>query len=320
VSWTQVQSAPGIVDLAGPLTNGKLLVSMGGGLQTFNGRGLTPFTHETGAGAYVRDAGEPYMAVTPKVRLPKDHCSFHRDDSYVIGDNPDRIVRINRSGQASDFAAVPSPFLSGITFDRVGTFGHRLVVAGHTFDQGGLYAIDCRGRVTTLTDHAPIIEGGMEIAPKSFVPFGGRFFALDETTGAMWTFAPDGSVVAAPPPPFPTGADVGVESLGFVPKLTSKGAAYLSDHGLQGQPFVGTDSILRLTAAQLRSAGVGAGDLLIATEGGAQTADMRCRKGQGCTFFSVGVGLPVTHSEGHIAFLGLKPPKRPKKGNSRRTR
>src|SRR5262249_35080337 len=158
---------------------------------------------------------------------------------------------------------------------------------GRTFVTGGpLYAIDCAGRVTTLTEDAPIIEGGMAVAPRAFVPFGGRFFAPDETTGSIWTFASNGSGVEAPRPPFPAGHDVGVESLGFVPRLTKKGAAYVSDRGMQGEPNPGTDSILRLTAAQLRSAGVQAGDLLIAAEEGATTADMRCRKGQGCAAFS----------------------------------
>lgn len=317
VSWTPFRSAPGIVDLAGPRSDGRLVVSMGGGLQLFRGAGLTPFTSESGPAPYIRSAGEPYIALTPEVRLPNAHCSFHRDDTYVIGDNPDRIVRVNRFGKAADFAAVPSFFLSGITFDRVGSFGHRLLVAGHTFTEGGLYAIDCRGRVTALNEHAPIIEGGMEVAPRAFGPFGGRLIALDETTGAVWAFASDGSVAPVPAPPFPFGGDVGVESLAFVPRLKPKGAAFLSDHGLQGAPYVGTDSILRLSAAQLRSAGVVAGDLLIATEGSALTADMRCR-GQGCSVFTIGQGPFVTHSEGHIAFLGLKPPKKRPKNEKRR--
>jgi hypothetical protein len=316
ISWTPVQSAPGIVDLAGPRSDGRLVVSMGGGLQLFRGSGLTPFTSETGPAPYVRSAGEPYMALTPEVRLPKANCSFHRDDTFVIGDNPDRIVRVTRRGKASDFAAVPSPFLSAITFDRVGSFGHRLLVAGHTFTEGGIYAIDCRGRVTPLTEHAPIIEGGMEVAPRTFGAFAGRLIALDENTGAIWAFDPDGSVVAAPAPPFPSGGDVGVESLAFVPRLKPKGAAFLSDHGLQGAPYVGTDSILRVTAAQLRSAGVLPGDLLVATEGSALTADIRCGKG-GCAVGSIGSGPFVTHSEGHIAFLGIKPPKKPKKPKRR---
>jgi hypothetical protein len=314
-TWTAVQSAPGIVDLAGPRSDGRLVVSMGGGLQLFRGSELTPFTSETGPAPYIRSAGEPYLALTPQVRLPKASCSFHRDDTFVIGANPNRIVRVDRRGKASDFAAVPSLFLSGITFDRVGSFGHRLLVAGDTSRGGGIYAIDCRGRVTTLTDHGPIVEGGMEIAPRTFGPFAGRLIALDEDTGAMWAFKPDGSVVPAPAPPIPSGHDIGVESLAFVPRLKPKGAAFLSDHGLQVAPYVGTDSILRMTAAQLRSAGVRAGDLLVATEGSALTSDIRC--GTGCTVRSIGSGPFITHSEGHIAFLGLKPPKQPKRSKKR---
>jgi hypothetical protein len=114
-------------------------------------------------------------------------------------------------------------------------------------------------------------------------------------------------------PALPTGADVGVESLGFVPPLKPSGAAFLGDRGVPGNPHPGTDSILRLTAGELGSAGVQAGDLLVATEAGAETVAVRCRKisgtvgpGSGCAVRRIGHGPSVTHAEGHIAFRGVK--------------
>jgi hypothetical protein len=53
-------------------------------------------------------------------------------------------------------------------------------------------------------------------------------------------------------------------------------------------------------AALLRS-GVRAGDLLVATESGAQTIRVRCRAR--CTVFQIGQGPTETHGEGHIAFV-----------------
>jgi hypothetical protein len=306
VSWAPFQSAPGAVDVAGPRSDGRLAVAMYGGIQLFNGRALTPFTFQTGPGAYSQGIGEPYLAVTPRIRLPKAGCSFHRDDIFAL-DYPVGIRRISRSGAASDFASPPSPFLSGITFDRVGTFGHRLLATGQAGGRTSLFAVDCRGRVTTLTDHGPLVEGGIEVAPRSFGRFGGRLIAPDETSGAIYAFKPDGNAAAVAMPGLLTGGDIGVESLGFVPKLGRNGAAFLSDRSDQAQPHPGTGSILRLTASQLRRAKVAAGDLLVATEGGAETVAIRCRKGRrACGVRMVGPGPSIAHAEGHIAFLGAK--------------
>ena len=46
---------------------------------------------------------------------------------------------------------MPSPFLGAIAFDRVGSFGHRLLVAGTANDQTTLFAIDCHGRLKMIT-------------------------------------------------------------------------------------------------------------------------------------------------------------------------
>jgi hypothetical protein len=310
VTWQSVQSAPGVVDVAGPRSDGRLVAAVGGGVELFGGAGLTPFTHQTGAGAYMPSAGESYLALTPRVRLPKSRCSFHRDDVFAIGDNPDRVVRISRRGAASDFAALPSPFLSAIAFDDVGTFGNRLLVAGTANNQTMLYALDCRGRVRTLAAQGPPIEGGMAVAPRTFGRYAGRLIAVDELGGAIYAFKPDGSAATVARPALPTGGDIGVESLGFVPRLKPNGAAFLADRGVPFNPHPGTDSILRLTAAELGSAGVRAGDLLVATEGGAETIAVRCRKGKPCSVRRIGSGPSVAHAEGHISFSGVRRPKR----------
>ena len=306
VSWQPVQSAPGIVDVAGPRSDGRLVAAVGGGLELFGGTGLVPFTHQTGAGAYLPTAGESYLAVSPGVRLPKSRCSFQRDDAFAIGDNPDRVVRITRRGAASDLVAPPSPFLGAIAFDSVGTFGHRLLVAGTANNRTTLYAIDCRGRIRTLTRRGPLVEGGMAVAPRSFGRFGGRLIAVDELGGAIYAFKPDGSATTVARPTLPTGGDIGIEALGFVPRLKPNGAAYLADRGVPGNPHPGTDSILRLTAAQLGTVGVRAGDLLVATEGGAETIAVRCRRGKPCSVRRIGSGPSVAHAEGHISFLGTR--------------
>jgi hypothetical protein len=69
---------------------------------------------------------------------------------------------------------------------------------------------------------------------------------------------------------------IGVESAGFVPPgFSARDAAYLADRFLQGNRRPGTDSILRLPDHELISAGVHAGDLLVATEASARTIAVR---------------------------------------------
>src|SRR5262249_35097108 len=306
VTWQPFQSAPGVVDLAGPRSDGRLVTAVAGGLQLFGGAGLIPFTHAAGPGAYAPPADEAYIALSAKARIPKSHCSFHRDDLFALANNPSRVIRIRRSGNASEFATLPTPFLGAIAFDRVGSFGHRLLVIGTANNRSTLFAVDCRGRVRAIVRNGPHIEGGIAVAPRSFGPFGGRLIGLDETAGPIYAFKPGGSVGVVETPSLPSGPDTGVEALGFVPKLRASGAAFLSDRGVgPAFPHPGTDSILRLTAGELASAGVRAGDLLVATEASALTVAVR-RRARGGTVRQIGTGPTVTHAEGHIAFLGTR--------------
>ena len=99
----------------------------------------------------------------------------------------------------------------------------------------------------------------------------------------------------------PTGGDIGVESLGFVPGAAlDEPAAYLADRGTPGNRHPGTDSILSLLGRSLARAGVVPGDLLAATEGGAETIVIRCRRA--CHVRRLAEGPTVTHAEGHIVF------------------
>ncbi len=97
----------------------------------------------------------------------------------------------------------------------------------------------------------------------------------------------------------PSGGDIDVESAGFVPAAAA--AAYLADRFSPGNKHPGDDAILQLTAAGLARAGIRAGDLLVATEGGAKTIDVRCAVT--CAVKYVAAGPAIAHAEGHIVFL-----------------
>jgi len=106
----------------------------------------------------------------------------------------------------------------------------------------------------------------------SFGRYGGDLVAPGETSGRVFAIGPDGSVVTLVVSGLPHGGDIGVESAGFVPPgFSAGGAAYLADRFSKGNRHPGTDSILRLPGQELISAGVRAGDLLVATEASART-------------------------------------------------
>jgi hypothetical protein len=82
--------------------------------------------------------------------------------------------------------------------------------------------------------------------------FARRLIAVDELIGRIYAFKPNGRAATVATPGLPTGEDIGVEALGFVPPPKPSGAAFLADHGVPGNPHPGSDSLLRLTASQLR--------------------------------------------------------------------
>jgi hypothetical protein len=230
-------------------------------------------------------------------------CSFRRGELFALEPDTDPgIIRIDRRGRARRFTDLPAgEFPSGITFDQVGRFGNRLIVTMRSGASVDLLGIDCRGRVRRIVDDAPQVEGGIAVAPRSFGPFGGDVIAVDEFSGAVYALFKRGFATIAEPS-LPVGADAGVESIGFVPEgFGTKDAAYMADLGVPGAAFPGTDGVLVVDGGALLGAGVGAGDLLVATEGGAETISVSCGAG-GCVERAVASGPDVTHAEGHIVF------------------
>jgi hypothetical protein len=205
---------------------------------------------------------------------------------------------ISPQGQARRFASLPAGrFPSGIAFDSTGRFGHRLLVTAGSGGRTTVFGISCDGRVSTVAAGAPAMEGGIVVAPATFGTFGGDLIAPDEGSGQVYAVDPSGQVVTLARSGLPAGGDIGVESAGFVP---AQAAAYLADRFSAGNRHPGDDAILRLSAADLARAGIRAGDLLVATEGGARTIDVRCAAT--CTVRYVAAGPAIAHGEGHIVF------------------
>jgi hypothetical protein len=303
--WTSFLRVPGVVDLSGPRRDGSLTVTAGGMLFLLQPTG-TLLTFARGPGGYATDPGaEAYLALAHRRRVPGAHCAFRRDDVYALQVTPPGVVVVDTSGQARSFAALPAvTFPNGITFDDVGRFGHHLLVTAGVEGGTDVYAIDCRGRVHTVAQQAPRVEGGIAVAPRSFGRYAGQLIAPDEVGGSIVAIDARGRASTVVVSGLATGGDIGVESAGFVPpRFGAGGAAFLADRGTPGNPHPGTDSILMLAGDALIGAGVRAGDLLVATEGGADTIAVRCRRT--CTVRRIADGPAVAHAEGHIVFVRL---------------
>jgi hypothetical protein len=206
---------------------------------------------------------------------------------------------ISAQGRARRFASLPSgQALSGIAFDGTGRFGYRLLVTAEAHGQTTVYGIGCDGRVARVAAGAPPMEGGIVVAPATFGKFAGDLIAPNETSGRVYAVSPSGQVTLLAESGLPAGGDIGVESAGFVPPGAT--AAYLADRLSPGNRHPGDDAILRLSKTALDRAGILAGDLLVGSEGGALTIDVRCAAR--CTVRYVATGPAIAHAEGHIAF------------------
>jgi hypothetical protein len=302
--WVHFVRVPGVVDLTAPRRDGSLTVTAGGQLFRLQLSGVLR-SFARGPGGYATDPGEEaYLALAHRRRVAGAHCSFRRDDIYALQVTPPGVVVVDTSGQAGAFAALPAgTFPNGITFDDVGRFGHRLLVTAGADGATNVYAIDCRGRVRTVVQGAPRVEGGIAVAPRSFGRYAGQLIAPDEVGGNLVAVDARGRASTVVDAGLATGGDIGVESTGFVsPRFGAGGAAFLADRGTPGNPHPGTDSVLMLSGEALIGAGVRPGDLMAATEGGADTVVVRCRRT--CTVRRIADGPAVAHAEGHIVFAG----------------
>jgi hypothetical protein len=302
-AWQGWMSVQGVVDIAGPRSDGRFVVAARGMLflsRLTDGR-LSPYPM-SGTAYSTSPALEPYIVVAgPNQRVAAARCTFPRDTVYAIEPAGHTAVRaIAPDGRVRRLAAVHGvKTLNGIEFDSGGRFGGRLLVVGLTADDRGvLVTVDCRGGTRIVTRSAPHIEGGLAIAPRGFGSFAGDLLVPDEIAGRLLALAPDGRVRDVVEPIQPAGGDIGVESLGIVP--AAFGAAYLADRGSPGNANPGHDVILRLTASSLRGAGVAPGDLLVTLEGGGETIDLHCAAT--CQARQVATAPGGAHAEGSIAF------------------
>ena len=304
-TWEQWKSIAGVFDVGGP-RNGFLVVAGSAALYLVHPEGeVAPFAR--GSGGYRDDPGaEAYIAISPGGHVAASNCDFGRDETFILRLHaPLGVTHVDAAGvSSSSFANITGvSSLNGIAFDTTGAFDHRLLVSGSAAGKIVIAAIDCKGAVQVITTSAPTLEGGLAVAPRGFGAFGGDLIAPDELSGHIYAIAPDGTVTVVAQPPLPAGGDIGVEGVGFVPPgFTSDlgGAVYFADRKTPGGAHSGSDSVLRMSSANLSAAGGQDGDMLVATEGGATMVAVRCAAS--CIVIPVVTTPTSAHGEGHLVF------------------
>lgn len=284
------------LDLAGPLRDGSLVLAAAGRLWTLN-----PSTGRRAlfSAAYNRPGNaEPYIAVPASGHRG---CSYGVATAYVLRLYGGRgVVAVRRRGPVRRFAALTAPgLIDGIAFDETGRFGHRLLITITDGPRTTVQAIDCHGRVRTITATAPRAEGGIVVAPARFGRFGGALLLPDEKSGRIYAVGPAGRTQLIVSSGLPYGQDIGVESEVTVPASGGYGAVLGADRLNPGNRHPGDNAILRIGARALRLTGVRPGDLLVGTEGGARLVDVRCGV-RACAAREVAAGPARAHLEGHL--------------------
>jgi hypothetical protein len=301
LTWQSGAHLPGVFDVVGPRSDGRLVVAANGGLYLLDAAGTTTRF----APSYSPPPGpESYIAISPGLSDDNGSCAFPQDAVAALDltSSPPGITLITPTGGVSHLANITGVSgLFGVTFDATGQFGHRILVVGSV--SGGrtqISAIDCLGHVSTIGIVNVPLEGGIAVAPSTFGTFAGQLIAPNELDGSIYAVSPAGSLSTVAESGLPFGQDIGVESLGFVP-ATGPGVAYMSDRATLGSLHPGNDRVLTLSGSALVSAGIQPGELLAGTEGGATVIGVRC--GAVCSVATI-VAVPTTaHGEGSLTVL-----------------
>lgn len=122
------------------------------------------------------------------------------------------------------FATLPSGVTthSGITFDRVGTFGNDMIVTTPT---GNVFRVNSAAAVTQVASVNTVIEGPA-VVPATLGPHGGEIWVAGEGTGTVYSISASGTVSVI------TSSIPGAENVRVIPEapaqLGSSGGAYFA--------------------------------------------------------------------------------------------
>jgi len=121
--------------------------------------------------------------------------------NFVFVTQGPNIVKISPEGVVSAFTTIPvcRPSRNGITFDRVGSFGFNMIVA---CNGGKVFRVTASGTPTLVANVAAALGlssvriENPDVAPMSFVPYGGHIFVAADVLSKVLAISPSGAVSA----------------------------------------------------------------------------------------------------------------------------
>ena len=304
--WERWTSLEAVVDVVGPRPDGTLVAAAGGRLHLVRPDGTSsPF------GTFTTDPGPAgYIAMAPGLDVTGAACRFPEGEIFALEPvgQSQAVVRVALDGQASRFVETPpTDRLTGIAFDATGRFGYQLLVSGRRGDRTVVFGVDCRGRLRTVADSAPPIEGGMAVATQMFGQHGGDLIGVDEVSGDVVFIRFDGTNGVLINPGLPAGPQLGLGGVGFIPVdfIRRDGTAYVADPG--------TSALWRITPEAFSRVAIDENDMIVATQSG-HTVVVRCRTT--CRAMPM-ADAPGAWFQGHIpVVLGPEPPEPPRAGRT----
>ena len=139
---------------------------------------------------------EEYIAISPGTG------GFPAGWIYVT--QYEKVFKISPDGSSVTlFATIPTfsnhtYFHGGITFDRSGNYGNKMIVTGQDAadGHGEVYTVDSSGTPTKLADMAASVNGiteGPQVTLSSFTPAPGKLLVTQEILNLVWIVNPDGT-------------------------------------------------------------------------------------------------------------------------------
>ena len=194
LTWQSGVHLPGVLDVIGPRSDGRLVVAATGGLYLLDAAGTTT----SFAPSYSPPPGpEPYIAISPGLSDDNGSCVFPRDTVAALDltSNPPGITLISPTGGLSHLANITGVTgLFGITFDATGQFGHRILVVGI-----GPWRADHRSRPSIVSVMSALSVSSTSrwraASPsprRHSASFAGQLIAPNELDGSIYAVSPAG--------------------------------------------------------------------------------------------------------------------------------
>ena len=166
---------------------------------------------------------EKYMAIAPAESAAAGFTPgdlFVTRNQQVLKVTPPLNIFMPFADWSGVLGGCPNSDHSSLTFDKVGTFGNKMIIA---CENGRLFTVDGAATVTHLADTTTLAHGitfieGPAVLPSSFGPLHGQIMVADDQHHQLYTIDNLGNVNYTPFG-FPDGTFLGAEQVLVIPEF-----------------------------------------------------------------------------------------------------